>query len=281
MKKLLLILILVLTLELSGCDDDTKEVDAAYGYTECFRTLEGGQFKGGFTYTCDGVELTSEEYIELRTYTGTYYTQAEVDVIEFDLREEINNLTNRVERNEAEIRTLYNYLEEYFVWYEEENGNLYTQCQDASGWEECYIELNYQTQIDELKQSIEELEVIIEELEEPAQISEWVEYNEYFAYRIISEDEFDIIFGDGIDGRIDFKLERQDDGDFYVTFIGYLIIDSYPIYEESYEIYDSTHFQGTSISFIEDIIEDSDWEYLIDNGILDVWEEVKENYSGQ
>jgi hypothetical protein len=84
-----------------------------------------------------------------------FYTQEEVDEI-----------------IEDEFRKFENLLEEYMVWYEEENGNLYTQCQEASGWEECFVELDYVTQIElnnelmyyQLK--IEELENRIEELEE-------------------------------------------------------------------------------------------------------------------
>jgi hypothetical protein len=108
MKKVLLVLTILLTLGLSGCGEyryTNEEVDELLEmqYNDVLSMVESNYYNDDITYTDDEVDELIEE----------------------------------------SARYQENLYEEYFVFYEESNGLLYAQCQDASGYEECYVELDY------------------------------------------------------------------------------------------------------------------------------------------
>lgn len=89
-KVLLLAIVTFIGLLLSGCDSEGFPLETKGRYEEC-RAYRNNFFTDNFTYVCDEMEMTSEEYDEAMR---EYYTQEEVDAMFEELDDELNDAFN-------------------------------------------------------------------------------------------------------------------------------------------------------------------------------------------
>lgn len=266
MKKLLsIILVLALTLALSGCTGDNVPIVDNSGMDEKDVLREIGQELHDFVVT-NGFD----------------------DMIQAcdnaDTPDAIGGLGDT-------------YCEEMITWYADNWEELYDLLHGFDDYEDYDTKryndlLNLLTEqivtdalllqrIEELNREVNSLNVMIEiitevehnDVENQCLLDDGIIcYNNNFYYQIIDNDTINLIYGVYGEYRIDLRLRRQDDGDFYTTFIGYMTQSSMPYWEESFEIYDTTHYGDTAISLIKNVIDDEDWTLFIKDN---AWEELK------
>ena len=110
MKRIIsLILAITLVLLLSGCTEgEHYERDAVGEYEECYNYHIRDNIFSKFesVVSCDGEELTEEEYSALYRYENIYYTQKEVD----EMLQELYDFY--IEENEQDIAELKLRIEE-------------------------------------------------------------------------------------------------------------------------------------------------------------------------
>jgi hypothetical protein len=137
-----------------------------------------------------------------------------------------------------------------------------------------YLEL--EQRIDQLQRQVDSLEILVEILSSDYYNEQaFTIYNEYFAYCILDDDTVTLKFKTDDNSVIYMYLFRDEvDGDFYY---GNIILYGSDLWlVESFSDLDATtHYSDTAISLIQDIIEDSDWEYFISKTSEEVWEDLK------
>ena len=91
-------------------------------------------------------------------------------------------------------------------------------------------------------------------------------YNDNFYYRIVDDNNIEILIGVYGDYRIDITLQRQENNTWATTKIGYITQDSAPNYEEFYNVESVNDESYPAIIYVVEMIRDEIWLDYIGDG---------------